>query len=124
MAERRIIISATTTNPKPLIIEDKFSGITTSNKDDDTTLTTNVQPYDIVRWVPEGDITSIFSIELESGSKNLFIEGPHKDAIDNSWAGVIFPNAQTDKEESYKITYIVNGEKYSQDPKIKINPNG
>jgi hypothetical protein len=111
-----ILISATLGTPFPPAISDGTHIVYSEN--DDTNLVTDAKAgYNII-FKKAGDISSIEGI-TETGGSNVFSTPPTLQA-DGTWKGVIgaFP---PNTEESYNITYIVNGQTYNQDPKIRIN---
>lgn len=113
-------ISATTKDPKTLII---YDGVTlTKNSGDDKNLTTKVDLGDYVAFIPFGDIVDIISIEYEAGGQ-IFKKEPrrHRSGI---WIGKIKNSLRKDEQpESYTISYIVKGHDkiFKQDPKITID---
>ncbi len=112
-----ITISATNANPFPPTISDGVH--TTSTEIDDENLVTSVKPgYEVV-FKKAGDITNITAI-TETDGTNVFSTLPTQQP-DGSWKGTI-GNFPANSEESYSISYLVNGTSYTQDPKLQINP--
>ena len=112
-----ITISASNANPKPPTLTDE-KGLTSSTDEGDRNFTTLVSNGQLVKWVKGGDVTDITGINQESGS-NLFTAGPAKQS-DGSWLGTI-GNLAANSQESYSISYTVNGQNYTQDPKLKMH---
>ncbi|MFD2203343.1 hypothetical protein [Shivajiella indica] len=111
-----VLISATNAAPFPPAISDGTNIVYSEN--DDTNLITDVKAgYNII-FKKAGDISSILGIS-ETGGTNVFSSLPTLQP-DGTWKGVIgsFP---PNSEESYNISYVVNGVTYNQDPKIRIN---
>lgn len=111
-----ITFSATKDNPFPPTISD---GVHSSNTGPgDTAFVTSVKRGNNVVFKKDGDISSFTCLKATSG--NVFSDPPAPQP-NGSWQGVI-GNFGDNTEESYSITYVVNGTSYTQDPKLQINP--
>lgn len=111
-----ITISATKANPFPPTISDGSHSANTGPGD--TAFVTSVKPGNRVVFQKAGDISSITAITDISG--NVFSTDPTLQG-DGTWLGVI-GNYPVSTEETYSITYRLQGKTYTQDPKLQINP--
>jgi hypothetical protein len=112
-----INISATNDNPTPLVISDD-EGHSANTDVGDQNLTTEIEPGDIIVWVKGGDITSIDAITEKAGT-NLFSVDPGPQS-NGTWQGTV-GDQPSETEESYSITYTVDGAQHTQDPKLKMH---
>lgn len=115
----KISISASSKTPFPPTLNDGSHSSTTEQGDVD--FVTLVSAGSNIQFTVGGDISAITAITY-TGENNVFKTMPTKQS-DGSWQGVIGDFA-ADTEESYSITYTVNGapnNPYTQDPKIRIN---
>ncbi|GGW44450.1 RICIN domain-containing protein [Arenibacter certesii] len=122
-ATNTITISATTKNPTPLVIHDDEGDSSHTHHGDDE-LTTKVTNGDTVIWQFEGDIScidNVFERPRKDKKNDLFRMDPMRQRApkDGIWLGVI-GSLPPGSEESYAITYTVNGKHYTQDPKLKM----
>lgn len=114
-----ITISASSETPYPPTIDDGTTR--TSTVDGDKNLVTLVNSGSNMVFKFSGDISAITAINETDGT-NVFKSPPTRND-DGSWQGTI-DSLPVGTEESYSITYMVNGapdNPYTQDPKIKIN---
>ena len=131
MATHIITISATTDNPTPLTISDD-QGHSSSTHSGDASLTTEFTAKgDDVLFVidPNSDITSIDRIDVSplhilGVSITLFsaLPRPSNDGTTN-WYGQLLKQSDNwhgEVTEKYSITYTVNGQSYTEDPRIRI----
>jgi hypothetical protein len=115
-----VYVNATNNDPFPPHLSDDENH-SASTADGDKNMTTDVGPGDTVIWSKSGDITSLDNV-FESGNGNdLFSTDPALQA-NGTWQGVI-GTLEGDNIETYSITYTVNGQSHTQDPKISGNPN-
>lgn len=111
-----ILIGATSNTPYPPAITDGTN--ISSTEEGDTDFTTGVTSGTNVIFKKTGAISAITAINY-TGNTNLFSSGPTLQA-DGTWKGVI-GNMQAGSIETYSISYMVDGNTYTQDPKIEIN---
>jgi len=114
MAEETIYISKQTTGTGLFLSDNEgHSG--------DNSITTNVNPGDTVTWQLKsgGGITKLTGISEkdEPGNQNIFSSGPTK-VSDTEWQGTVSVSALGN--ESYCIDYEIDGQPYSDDPKLVI----
>ncbi|MFZ1750964.1 MAG: hypothetical protein WAU01_12260 [Saprospiraceae bacterium] len=111
-----ILIGATIKTPYPPVITDGVNISTTEEGDEN--FTTLVSSGTTIIFKKTGDISDITTIAY-SGESELFSTLPSQQS-DGSWKGVIgsFP---VNTEETYSISYVVNKQVYTQDPKIRLN---
>lgn len=124
MSERRIYIKATKERPQPLTIKDTWGDVG-NTFGADKNFVTEANPFDIIRWVSEGDITS-FSIEIDSSKKPTLFQGNPIQNTDGCWSVIISPSDKLTPEalkqlQEYTIKYKVGDKDYTQDPKIQIH---
>jgi len=130
MATHTIWIYAKKDLPYPLSISDDEGHLSTTESASKE-LTTELVNGDLVKWVihPLSDITAIVNIE-ESKTKiydmkvvlPIFktLPAPTNDG-DGSWSAEMqMPDNYIKATSEYTITYTVNGQNYTQDPKLQI----
>jgi hypothetical protein len=128
MATHYIGLYATIKAPDTLKILDD-EGNLSGNKEDDKNLTTDVLNGDTIVWkiinLEHNAIATIDKIEINSNA--YFDPGPTP-VGDGTWSAVVNDNSEPsiygDGFSAYTIYYIdKNGDKYSQDPKIRLRPS-
>ena len=123
MAVHAIFLYASAADPDTLIVLDDENHL--ANTDSGlTTLTTEIAPGDILVWALGTNSTaanaiSSFSLSVKPGNPNLFIQGPFESNVHWVWAGIV-GNMASGTEEAYNIEYVVNGQSYTKDPKLRM----
>jgi hypothetical protein len=120
MAKHYIYVRATKEKPSPPIIYDD-EGNFGETEETDKELTTNLGPGDTVVWVKKGDVEKIDKIDVNSG-QDIFIVDPEPQD-DGTWQATTVGDLQPGATCEYLINYTVDGQPYSQDPKIRLRPS-
>ncbi len=114
-----LTIGATTADPFPPTLTDA-SGFTSITEPADQKTTTLVNPGNLMVWKMSEDITSIKIIEKPG--QDIFSVDPAAQP-NGTWQATVgnFPKGN---ERDYDIIYTVKGDPttYTQDPRIRINP--
>lgn len=116
-----LIVGATTKTPWPPTLEDD-KGFTSITEGADQKTVTLVSPGNIMIWKMSEDIIQINAV-TETGGDEVFSKNPTLQP-DGTWQAVV-GTFNPGNAQDYSITYTVKGapnNPYTQDPKIKINP--
>ena len=113
-----ITVSATIANPFPPTLADD-EGHQANTADGDKNMLTLVGPGDVITWQKGGNISSLDNV-FETAGTDLFIVDPSQEN-NGTWVGIV-GSLPADTEEDYSITYTIQGNSHTQDPKLRMQP--
>jgi type II secretory pathway pseudopilin PulG len=112
-----VTVSATIQNQFPPSLSDD-EGHQADTADGDKNMATLVGPGDVVTWQKGGNISSLDNV-FETGGTDFFIVNPSQEN-NGTWVGIV-GSLPSGTEEEYSITYTIQGNSYTQDPRLKMN---
>lgn len=109
-----VTVSATIQNQFPPSLSDD-EGHQADTADGDKNMATIVGPGDVITWQKGGNISSLDNV-FKSAGTDLFIVDPSQE-MDGTWVGIV-GSLPSGTEEAYSITYTIQGNSHTQDPKL------
>jgi len=111
-----ITVSATIQDQFPPNLSDD-EGHQADTADGDKNMVTLVGPGDVITWQKGGNISSLDNV-FETAGTDLFIVDPSQEN-NGTWVGIV-GSLPAGTEEDYSITYTIQNNSYTQDPRIQI----